>query len=137
MADRLCEIGRVRHEVFDADGATSRLQDAVRLHDRARLNELVRDRFLFVSGRSLGRLGKAEWIASALEVEWERFTVSVVRVVALDEVVVVDHDIEQEMKASPRWAPGAPTRTHWAITDVWAAEHGAWRLVCRHPELKT
>lgn len=73
----------------------------MRRHDRARLNELVSDRLLFVTGRALGRLGKEDWIAAALDVEWESFEVSISRVVALDEVVVIDHDIEQVMKAPP------------------------------------
>jgi hypothetical protein len=63
------------------------------------------------------------------------FVVSVRRVIDMESVVVVDHDIEQEMAEAPSWAPGAPTRTQWVVTDVWTLSNGRWRLACRHPEL--
>lgn len=120
---------------FDPDRETDQLQEAVRRHDRALLERLVSDRFVFVSGRSLGRLGKGDWIAAALQVEWQRFVVSIARVVDLDRVVIVDHDTEQEMARPPAWGPEAPTRTRWITTDVWVEESGIWRLVSRHPEM--
>jgi hypothetical protein len=52
---------------FDAEAATHHLQDAVRRHDRAALDQLVSEHFGLVSGRSLGRVGKQEWIAAALD----------------------------------------------------------------------
>jgi hypothetical protein len=39
---------------FDASGETNRLQDAVRRHDRPLLEQLLSDRFAFVSDRALG-----------------------------------------------------------------------------------
>ena len=120
---------------FDARAETERLQDAVRRHDRMLLDELVSERFALVSGRALGRLGKLDWITAALQVEWERFAIAISRVIDLDDVVVVDHDVEQELAAAPVWAPEAPRESNWTMTDVWAAEGGQWRLVCRHPEL--
>ena len=120
---------------FDATRATTRLQDAVRRHDRPLLEQLLSDRFAFVSGLALGRLDKEGWIAAALRVEWQRFATDIARVVDLGNVVIVDHDVEQEMTAPPEWAPGAPTHTRWITTDVWVAESGIWRLASRHPEL--
>ena len=120
---------------FDAQIESDRLQHAVRDHDQRVLDELISERFVLVSGRSLGRLGKEEWIAAALQVEWKSFTVSVSRVISLDGVVIVDQDIEQELAVAPSWASGAPAQTRWITTDVWADEDGRWRLVCRHPEL--
>jgi hypothetical protein len=40
---------------FDASRETNRLQDAVRRHDRPLLEQLLSDRFAFVSGRDLGQ----------------------------------------------------------------------------------
>ena len=120
---------------FDANRETHRVQDAVRRHDRPLLEQLVSERFAFVSGRALGRLHKEEWIAAGLGVDWQRFEISVVRVVECGDVAVVDYDIDQEMAAPPAWVGDAPTQTRWVITDVWAVESGAWRLVSRHPEL--
>lgn len=120
---------------FNPQRETDRLQDAVRDHDRRVLDELISDRFALVSGRSLGRLGKEDWIAAALQVEWKSFVVSVSGVIDLDGVWVVDHDVEQEMAAAPGWATQSPMRTRWITTDVWAVEEGQWRLVCRHPEM--
>lgn len=120
---------------FDAQLETDRLQGAVRDHDRRVLDELVSERFMLVSGRSLGRLDKDGWIAAALEVHWKSFAVSISRLIHLAGVAVVDHDIEQEMATAPSWARGAPRRTRWVTTDVWTVEDGLWRLVCRHPEL--
>jgi Domain of unknown function (DUF4440) len=121
---------------FDARAETDRLQDAVRRHDHALLDELVSGRFALVSARSLGRLDKEAWIASALQVEWKDFVVSVRRVIDMESFAVVDYDIDQEMAAAPSWAPGAPTKTQWVVTDVWGRENGQLRLVCRHPELR-
>ena len=120
---------------FNAGRATNRLQDAVRRHDRALLEQLLSDSFAFVSGRALGRLDKEAWIAAAVRVEWQRFATEIARVVDLGNVVIVDHDVLQEMTAPPEWAPDAPTQTRWITTDVWAAESGIWRLASRHPEL--
>lgn len=120
---------------FDASHETDRLQDAVRRGDRPVLEQLLSDRFAFVSGRALGRLDKEDWITAALGVEWQRFGISIARVVDLDNVVIVDYDVEQEMAAPPEWAPDAPTQTRWITTDVWMAESGTWRLASRHPEL--
>lgn len=120
---------------FDAQRETDRLQGAVCRHDRDELDDLISERFALVSGRSLGRLGKEDWIAAALQVEWKSFDVWVSRVIDLGDAVVVDHDIEQDMAAAPNWASAAPTRTRWITTDVWVVEGGRWRLVCRHPEL--
>jgi Domain of unknown function (DUF4440) len=121
---------------FDAEAATDRLQDAVRRHDRGLLDQLISERFALASGRSLGRLGKKEWIAAGLNVEWKNFVISIARVIEISDVVIVDHDIEQDMEASPDWAADAPTHARWITTDVWVAEDGEWRLVCRHPELR-
>ena len=107
----------------------------MRRHDRPLLEQLVSDRFTFVSGRALGRLDKTHWITAALRVDWQRFAVEIARVVDLGDVVIVDHDIEQEMVAPPDWSPDAPTHTRWTTTDVWVAEAGTWRLASRHPEL--
>lgn len=103
---------------FDAQAVTDRLQDAVRRHDRALLEQLVSEKFALVSGRALGRVGKQEWIAAGMNVEWKSFAVSIARVIEIDDVVVVDHDIEQEMEAPPNWATDAPTHTRWVTTDV-------------------
>ena len=119
---------------FDAEAATERLQDAVRRHDRVLLNQLVSDRFALVSGRSLGRLGKEEWIAAALGIEWKSFVIAVARVLELKGVVIVNHDLEQDMKEPPNWASEAPLHSRWVTTDVWAVEDDSWRLLCRHPE---
>jgi hypothetical protein len=120
---------------FDPGGETERLQDAVRRHDRPLLEQLLSDRFAFVSGRALGRLDKERWIAAALRVEWRSFAVAIVRVIDLGDVVIVDLDIEQEMTAPPGWAPDAPTHSRWNTTDVWVTESGTWRLASRHPEI--
>ena len=120
---------------FDPADETNRLQDAVRRHDRPLLEQLVSDRFMFISGRGLGRLDKSHWITAALRVDWQRFTVNISRVVELGDVVIVDHDIEQEMASSPDWSPDAPKRTRWTTTDVWVVEAGTFRLVSRHPEM--
>lgn len=120
---------------FDPAGDTNRLQGAVRRHDRPLLDQLVSDRFVFVSGRALGRLDKEGWITAALRVNWESFAVSIARVVELGDVVVVDHDIEQQMTAPPGWAPAVPTNTRWTTTDVWVRESATWRLASRHPEM--
>ena len=120
---------------FDPASETNRLQEAVRRHDRPVLEQLVSDRFIFISGRALGRLDKQRWIAAALRVDWQGFAVEVARVVDLGDVVIVDQDIEQEIVAPPDWAPGAPTHTRWTTTDVWVAEAGTWRLASRHPEI--
>jgi hypothetical protein len=120
---------------FDAARETDSLQAAVRRHDRPLLEQLLSDRFAFVSGGALGRLDKEGWITAALSVEWQRFEISIVRVVDLGEVMLVDHDVAQEMSAPPEWAPDAPRRTRWITTDVWAADSGIWRLTSRHPEL--
>jgi hypothetical protein len=120
---------------FDASRATNRLQEAVRRHDRPLLEQLLSDRFAFVSGRAPGRLDKEQWITAALRIEWQRFTTAIARVADLGNVVIVDHDVEQEMAAPPEWAPDAPTRTRWITTDVWTAESGIWRLASRHPAL--
>ena len=103
---------------FDPGGQTNRLQDAVRRHDRSLFDRLVSDGLAFVSGRALGRLDKQGWITAALRIEWDRFAVSIARVVDLGDVVIVDHDIEQEMTAPPDWASDAPTRSRWTTTDV-------------------
>ena len=120
---------------FDPARETNRLQEAVRLHDRPLLEHLVSDRFVFVSGRALGRLDKQQWITAALRVDWQSFAVEVARVVELGNAVIVDLDIEQEIVAPPDWSPGAPTHTRWTTTDVWVAEAGTWRLASRHPEI--
>jgi hypothetical protein len=120
---------------FDAQGKTEQLQAGVRAHDRQLLQELVSERFALVSGRSLGRLGKDDWIAAALQVDWKSFAVSIKRVIEVSGVAIVDYDIEQEMASAPSWAPEAPRRTRWVTTDIWGLEADQWRLVCRHPEL--
>jgi hypothetical protein len=120
---------------FDAKGKTEQLQDGVRDHDRELLDELVSEGFALVSGRSLGRLGKDDWIAAALQVDWTRFVVAIKRVIELNDVAIVDYDVEQEMASAPNWAPDAPLRTRWVTTDVWVLKAGQWRLLCRHPEL--
>jgi hypothetical protein len=53
---------------FDAQSQTDRLQDAIRQHVQALLDDLISERFVLVSARSLGRLDKEAWIASALPV---------------------------------------------------------------------
>jgi hypothetical protein len=120
---------------FDAEAQSTCLQDAVRSHDEELLESLVSDRFALVSGRSLGRLGKDEWIAAALRVAWRSFQLSINRVIEAGDAAIVDLDIEQEMVRAPSWAPQAPLRTRWVTTDAWLREPGGWRLICRHPEL--
>ena len=120
---------------FNAEAQSIRLQDAVRTHDQELLDRLVSDRFALVSGRSLGRLGKTEWIAAALNVDWRSFRISINRVIEAGDAAIVDHDTEQEMVRAPSWAPDAPLRTCWVTTDTWLREPGGWRLICRHPEL--
>lgn len=90
---------------------------------------------MFTSGRALGRLDKNDWITAALRVDWQRFTVDIARVVELGNVVIVDHNIEQEMESSPDWSPDAPRQTRWTTTDVWVVEAGTFRLASRHPEM--
>jgi uncharacterized protein YciI len=122
---------------FAAAELTRELQEAVRVHDKARLDALVSERLVFASGRQLGRIGKAEFVGAAMSIDWQRFDCSEFRTLALDDVVVVDYEIKQEIRAAPdSTTANAPTETAWVMTDVWALENGRWRLVSRHPELR-
>ncbi len=122
---------------FAAAQLTRELQEAVRAHDPARLDALVSERLVFASARQIGRVGKAEFVAAAMSIEWQRFDCSEFRILDLD-VVVVDYEIQQEIRAAPGSTPAhAPAQTAWVMTDVWALENGRWRLVSRHPELRT
>lgn len=103
------------------------------------LRQLVSDRFVFASGRSITRLGaaafddmpgKAEWIAAALAIEWRNFEVRRLRAVDLGDVVVVDARLTQVVHVD-----GRDLESSWVVTDVWAKEGADWRLVARHPEL--
>jgi ketosteroid isomerase-like protein len=124
---------------FDPRAMTERLQEAVRTHDVARLQEMVSERMIFASSRSLLRLGysgfaefngRVEWIAAATVIPWVRFDVHEVRAVTLAHAVVVDSRMSQVVRRD-----GQEQHSIWVVTDVWALEDEQWRLVARHPDL--
>jgi hypothetical protein len=86
----------------------------------------------------MGRVGKADFVETAMAIEWKDFDCSGFRTLDLGDVVVVDYEIGHEIgTASETGAKDAPGRTSWIMTDVWALEHQSWRLVARHPEPRT
>lgn len=124
---------------FDPHQATNHLQEAVRAHDAELLDELVSDQFIFVSGRSISRLGrsgfdeqpgKAEWIAAAQAIDWQSFQVGQIRSIDLGQSVVVDCRLSQVVRRG-----GRDEESRWVVTDVWTLEGIRWRLIARHPEL--
>ena len=126
---------------FDAGGATLALQEAVRTHNHDRLYELVSDRFVFLSGRSITRVGesgyseqpgKAEWITAAESISWIKFEIDHIRSIDLGSTVVVDCRLSQVLNRD-----GHDQRTSWVVSDIWSKEGADWRLVARHPELAT
>lgn len=124
---------------FDALRTTEQLQEAVRSHDAAALGELVDERFVFVSSRSLTALGQSgfdelvgrdAWLAAALAIDWVRFDLHQLRSVDLGDVVVVDCRLSQVVRLGDATVP-----SRWVVSDTWSAQSGRWRLVARHPEL--
>lgn len=129
----------MRLQGFDPLTATQRLQEAVRCNDVGALQDLVSERMLFASARSLltfgasgftELLGRDEWLAAARHVEWVRFDVQRVRSLDLGAVMVVDCRLTQVARYQ-----GQQQKTKWVVTDVWSLEEPGWRLVARHPEL--
>jgi hypothetical protein len=76
------------HVPFDGQAETDRLQGAVRRHDQALLDELVSERFVLVSARSLHRLDKGGRDRLSLQVEGNSFVVSVRRWIDMGSVAV-------------------------------------------------
>jgi ribosomal protein S18 acetylase RimI-like enzyme len=123
----------------DADMAelTRRLQEAVRVRDRAYLEAAVSERMIWVMPSAGNRRGKRDWIDGSCSVDWDWFEIEVVRVVDLGSTRVVECWINQQYRPKPE-AGGEdalpPVSAAGAVCDVWSVEDGEWRLVARHPQ---
>jgi ketosteroid isomerase-like protein len=116
---------------FDAIGATRRLQEAIRAHDRSLVNALVSERLVLTSRGATGSMGKTDFMAAALAIDWQYFRLAEFHVLELGDACVVEYTVEQELRP----ANGSRAQSTWVTTDVWAREGRGWRLVHRHPEL--
>jgi hypothetical protein len=114
---------------FDAQVATTALQQAVRLHDRHALEQMVLDHFVFSSTRVHNEITKAGWIDWACATPWVSFELGGFRTLDLKTTQVVEFIAEQVIDGE------GPSSSKWLVTDVWTGDGAAWRLAARHPEL--
>jgi len=116
---------------------TKRLQEAVRVRDRAHLDAAVSDGMIWVTPSADNRRGKREWIDASCSLDWDWFEIEVMREVDLGSTRVVECWINQQYRPKPEAvgeAPPPPIAAAGVVCDVWSVEDGEWRLVARHPQ---
>ena len=102
------------------------LQEAVRVHDRERLGDLVDDAFTLTGSAALGVLNKRQWIEIAVDVDWFAFSFEGFHSRPLGSLVVVSATIAQ--RASRHGTDYSGT---FDLVDVWRPDAGRWRLLSR------
>lgn len=123
--------------MFDAVHLIEDLQAAVQRGDRERVEAMVSDRMIWVMPSKDSARGKAEWVEASCAVAWNWFRISIHREVDLGDVRVVEAWIEQSREPVDDEDASGAVIAEGVVVDVWAREHGVWRLVSRHPQRST
>lgn len=105
---------------------TLELQEAVRLHDRGRLNSLVAEEFALAGSVSLGALDKQRWIDAATRVRWISFELLDAEANVHDDVATVVHRLRQTVASGDQ-----DISSTWVTVDTWWRSDERWQLAGR------